>query len=87
MPASVSMRNGIAISSQAVQRYTATGILKQPWVAAMSVNQLEAPVKPIIYPDSDGRPMAENTKQFQWIVTLVGGLQALFADDPKVFLL
>ena len=51
----------------------------------MSVNQLEAPVKPIIYPDSDGKPMAENTKQFEWIVTLVGGLQTLFADNPNVF--
>ncbi len=51
----------------------------------MSVNQLEAPTKPIIYPDSDGKPMAENTRQFEWIVTLVGGLQALFADDPNVF--
>ncbi len=51
----------------------------------MSVNPLEAPVKPIIYPDSDGKPMADNTKQFDWIVTLVGGLQALFADNPNVF--
>ena len=51
----------------------------------MSVNQLEAPVKPIIYPDSDGKPMADNTKQFRWIATLVGGLEALFADDPNVF--
>jgi Uma2 family endonuclease len=51
----------------------------------MSVNQLEAPVKSIIYPDSDGQPMAENTKQFDWIVTLVGGLQTLFADNPNVF--
>ena len=45
----------------------------------MSVNPLEAPTKPILYPDSDGKPMADNTKQFQWIVTLEGGLQALFA--------
>ena len=51
----------------------------------MSVNQLEAPVKPIIYPDSDGKPMAENTKQFRWIVTLVGGLETLFATDSNVF--
>jgi Uma2 family endonuclease len=51
----------------------------------MSVNQVEAPVKPIIYPDSDGKPMSENTKQFEWIVTLVGGLQTLFADNPTVF--
>jgi len=51
----------------------------------MSVNQLKAPVKPIIYPDSDGKPMADNTKQFDWITTLVGGLQVLFIDDPNVF--
>ena len=37
----------------------------------MSVKQLEAPTKTIIYPDSDGKPMADNTKQFRWIVTLV----------------
>ena len=40
---------------------------------------------PIFYPDSDGKPMADNTLQFRWIVTLVGGLQRLFADDPRVF--
>ncbi len=37
------------------------------------------------YPDSDGRPMAENTLQFEWIVTLKGGVDALFRDDPNVF--
>ncbi len=51
----------------------------------MSVNQLKAPAKTIIYPDSDGKPMADKTKQFRWIVTLVGGLDALFADDPTDF--
>jgi len=40
---------------------------------------------PILYPDSDGQPMADNTLQFRWIVTLVGGLQRLFADEPDVF--
>ena len=39
----------------------------------------------IVYPDSDGKPMAENTKQFRWIVTIQGGLDALFKDDPNVF--
>jgi Uma2 family endonuclease len=29
--------------------------------------------------------MADNTKQFRWIATLVGGLEALFADNPNVF--
>jgi Uma2 family endonuclease len=45
-----------------------------------------SPPRPkIIYPDSDGQPMAENTLQFRWIVTIEGGLDALFIDDPNVF--
>ena len=39
----------------------------------------------IEYPDSDGRPMSDNTLQFQWIVTLQGGLDAMFRDDLDVF--
>jgi len=39
----------------------------------------------IVYPDSDGQPMAENTLQFEWIVTLKGGYDALFRDRPDVF--
>lgn len=41
--------------------------------------------KEIVYPDSDGQPMADNTLQFRWIVTVQGGLDALFADRPDVF--
>jgi Uma2 family endonuclease len=36
------------------------------------------------YPDSDGKPMADNTKQFCWIVTIQGNLDALFGDNPNV---
>ncbi|HLP88140.1 MAG TPA: Uma2 family endonuclease [Nostocaceae cyanobacterium] len=39
----------------------------------------------IIYPESDGKPMADNTKQFRWIVTIQGGIDALFRDNPDVF--
>ncbi|MFQ5343381.1 MAG: Uma2 family endonuclease [Anaerolineae bacterium] len=39
----------------------------------------------LIYPESDGQPMADNTKQFRWIVTVKEGLEALFADNPDVF--
>lgn len=39
----------------------------------------------IIYPDSDGQPMADNTKQFSWIVLLKENLECLFADNPNVF--
>ena len=45
-----------------------------------------SPARPkIVYPDSDGQPMSDNTLQFKWIVTIEGGLDALFIDDPKVF--
>jgi Uma2 family endonuclease len=39
----------------------------------------------VIYPDSDGQPMADNTLQYQWIVTIMGNLDDLFATNPDVF--
>ena len=39
----------------------------------------------LIYPDSDGQPMADNTKQFRWIVTIKEKLELLFAEDEDVF--
>ncbi len=39
----------------------------------------------IVYPDCDGEPMSDNTKQFRWIVTIKEGLEWLFKDDPNVF--
>ncbi len=38
-----------------------------------------------LYPDSDGQPMAEYTLQYEWIVTIKGGIDAQFRDDPNVF--
>lgn len=29
--------------------------------------------------------MADNTRQFRWIMTIQGGLDALFRDDANVF--
>jgi Uma2 family endonuclease len=49
----------------------------------MSTPHLATPA--IVYPDSDGQPMAENTLQFRWIVTIKEGLDALFRDRPDVF--
>lgn len=37
------------------------------------------------YPDSDGQPMADNTKQFRWIVTIKENLEAMFAENSDVF--
>ena len=39
----------------------------------------------IIYPERDGQPMSDNTKQFRWIVTIQGGLDSLFAGNLEVF--
>ncbi len=39
----------------------------------------------IIYPDSDGQPMADNTKQFRCITTIQGGLDALFKNNTDIF--
>lgn len=40
----------------------------------------------IIYPDTDGKPIANNTEQFHWIVVIEQNLEWLFADDPNVFI-
>ncbi|MCC3571834.1 MAG: Uma2 family endonuclease [Microcoleus sp. PH2017_40_RAT_O_B] len=39
----------------------------------------------IIYPDSDGKPMSDNTQQFELIVTIQGGIDALYKDNENVF--
>jgi Uma2 family endonuclease len=39
----------------------------------------------IIYPDCDGNPMADNTKQFRWIVTIKENLELIYAENPDVF--
>lgn len=51
------------------------------------VNQLETPTQAdIIYPESNGKPMADNTKQFKWIVTIKENLELLFSQDANVFI-
>ncbi len=39
----------------------------------------------IVYPESDGKPMADNTLQLEYIVYLYDNLCALFADREDVF--
>jgi hypothetical protein len=51
----------------------------------MSVLRLSQGPSRIIYPDSDGEPMADNPLRFQWIVTIKEGLEAAFADRPDIF--
>ncbi|MEA5532619.1 Uma2 family endonuclease [Crocosphaera sp. XPORK-15E] len=50
------------------------------------VSQLENIAKPeIIYPETDGKPMADNTLQFRWITTIKINLDWLFAKNDQVF--
>ena len=52
----------------------------------MSVTLPSLPPRPVVYPESDGKPMADNTKQARWIVILFDNLLALFADVADVFI-
>lgn len=38
----------------------------------------------IFYPDSDGKPMANNTEHLEWIAATKYGLEAIFADREDV---
>ena len=40
---------------------------------------------PIVYPDSDGQPMADNTKPFRWITVIQYNLDWLFTENDRVF--
>ena len=50
------------------------------------VSQVEnSTLSEIIYPDNDGKPMADNTLQFRWITTIKSNLDWLFAQNDQVF--
>ncbi len=40
----------------------------------------------VIYPESDGLPIADNTRQFDWIVAIKSNLDILYGDAPNVFI-
>jgi len=51
------------------------------------VSQIESSApSEILYPESDGQPMANNTEHFEIIVLIKGNLDILFADNPNVFI-
>ena len=39
----------------------------------------------IVYTDSDGQPMVDNTKQFRWIMPIHANLDWLFRNEELVF--
>jgi Uma2 family endonuclease len=51
----------------------------------MGVSIQQPPRGAIVYPDSDGKPKADNTLQFRWIVTIKEGLDWVYRDRPDVF--
>jgi Uma2 family endonuclease len=51
-------------------------------VTTDAIDEIDA----VVYPDSDGKPMSDNTKQFRWIVVIEQNLEWLFADRPDVFI-
>jgi len=52
----------------------------------MEATALQREAKPeVLYPDSDGEPTAQNTIQYQYIGAIQVGLDAMFADNPDVF--
>ncbi|WP_375467889.1 hypothetical protein [uncultured Nostoc sp.] len=40
----------------------------------------------LLYPDSDGKPMADNTEQYRWIVLIKENLEILFANNDNVLI-
>src|SRR5256885_21843 len=51
----------------------------------MSAAALPARRQAVVYPDSDDKPMADNTKQARWIFVLFGNLAALFRQRVDIF--
>ncbi len=50
------------------------------------VTQIPSPIQQaVIYPDSDGLPMANNTDQFRWILVIEQNLEWMYANDENVF--
>jgi Uma2 family endonuclease len=54
-------------------------------LSPMSVSIPRLPQSEIIYPDSDGKPIADNALQFRWIVTIKEGLDWMYQDQADVF--
>ena len=46
-----------------------------------TTTQTQKAVSAIHYPDADGKPMADNTKQYRWIVRLVSNLRQLLQKE------
>jgi Uma2 family endonuclease len=50
------------------------------------VQQLSDKEQEQLYPSSDGKPMADNTQQYRWLVLIKENLEILWASRPDVFI-
>ena len=46
---------------------------------------LTEPLAAVAYPETDGKPRAENTVQYRYLTTIKGGLEVVFRDRQDVF--
>jgi Uma2 family endonuclease len=52
----------------------------------MAATGLQREINPeVLYPESDGNPIAKNTIQYQHVIAIQVGLDAMFAHNPDVF--
>jgi Uma2 family endonuclease len=52
---------------------------------ALTQDRTQDAIADIVYPETDGKPMASNTTHLEWIVILKENIGWLFANDPNVF--
>ena len=51
----------------------------------MTITRKSGEEEDVIYPESDGKPMADNTRQFRYIALLKAGFDAMYIDRDDVF--
>ena len=52
----------------------------------MTITRKSGEEEDVIYPESDGKPMADNTRQFRYIALLKAGFDAMYIDRDDVFI-
>src|SRR3990172_4905648 len=50
------------------------------------IREVKTKKKKIVYPDSDGQPMSDNTLQYEWMVKVKENLEAMYKNAPDVFI-
>ena len=59
--------------------------VREKLAAIMTTLTIPELLERIEYPECDGLPMSDNTEQWDWMVLIKEGLEALFVNEPNVF--